>query len=272
MWRTSDSCARGRVDATKAGSQGVPQPQNSIGTFINQFARMGFNATYMIQMTACGHTLGGVHAANFPTIVVPGTATNDYQLFDNTFTFDNQIAVRYINGPDTDALAVRPSVAVTRNSDTVMFSYDNNATLKAMNDATVFNNMCSSILQRMIEVVDPSIVTLSPIIQPYEVKPRGLQPTLLSDGGSMKFSGDIRVRTTVRVTSSISSIQIVYKDRTGASAGTLSTAVSGTATGFDDSFTVCACGLIIWSMCVTNASFTVSAPRFLRIPLYHPSL
>lgn len=59
----------GRIDATQAGPIGVPQPQNPIGTFINQFARMGFNTTEMIQMTVCGHTLGGVHGDDFPTIV-----------------------------------------------------------------------------------------------------------------------------------------------------------------------------------------------------------
>ena len=32
--------------------------QNGRGVFSNQFARMGFNVTDMIQMTACGHTLG----------------------------------------------------------------------------------------------------------------------------------------------------------------------------------------------------------------------
>ena len=52
----------GRIDATAAGPVGVPLPQNSIFTFQNQFARFGFNATEMIALTACGHTIGGVHA------------------------------------------------------------------------------------------------------------------------------------------------------------------------------------------------------------------
>jgi hypothetical protein len=90
------------------------------------------------------------------------------------------------------------------------------------------------ILQRMIETVDTSIVTLSPIIAPYEVKPEGLQLTLLSGGATISFTGDIRVRTTTR---SVSSVSITYLDRTGAVGGTITTAVSGTASGFDDSFT-----------------------------------
>jgi hypothetical protein len=232
----------GRVDATKAGPPGVPQPQNAIGLFETQFYRMGFNTTDMIQMTACGHTLGGVHAGDFPNIVLPGTVPNDFQLFDNTFTFDNQIAVRYINGPDTDPLAVGISVSSGRDSDYTVFTADNNATLETMTDATTFSSVCSSILQRMIETVDPTIVTLSPIIQPYEVKPSGLQLTLLAGGTQLTFSGDIRVRTTVRTAAQISSVQILYTDRNGASGGTISTTVSGTANGFDDTFTVCSLG------------------------------
>jgi hypothetical protein len=229
----------GRVDATGAGPIGVPQPQNSQGTFENQFDRMGFNITDMIQMTACGHTLGGVHAGDLPNIVAPGTAPNDFQLFDNTVEFDNDIATRYIRGNDTDPLAVGISIANTRNSDTAVFTADQNVTLQAMTTATTFNNMCVSILQRMIETVDPKIVTLSPIIAPYEVKPTGLQLTLLSGGALLQFSGDIRVRTTVRSASQISSVQLVYTDRNGAAGGTITTAVSGTANGFDDSFIVC---------------------------------
>jgi hypothetical protein len=225
----------GRPDATAAGPPGVPQPQNGRGTFINQFARMGFNTTEMIQMTACGHAIGGVHAADFPNIVASGTAPNDFQLFDQTAAFDNQIAVRYINGPDTDPLSLGISVASGRNSDAAVFGADRNVTLKAMTNTGVFNSMCSTILQKMIETV-PNNVALSAIIQPYEVKPSDLQLTVLSGGTQITFSGDIRVRTTTR---SVSNVQLVYKDRTGANGGTISTTVSGTANGFDDSFSVC---------------------------------
>jgi hypothetical protein len=225
----------GRIDATIAGPMGVPQPQNVQGTLISQFERMGFNKTEMIQMTACGHTLGGVHAGDFPDIVAPGTVTNDFQLFDSTLTFDNDIATRYINGPDTDPLAVGISIAATRNSDTVTFTADGNVTLQALTNAATFNSVCQNILQRMIETVDPSIVTLSPIIAPYEVKPEGLQLTLLSGGATISFTGDIRVRTTAR---SVSSVSITYLDRNGAAGGTITTTVSGTASGFDDTFTV----------------------------------
>ena len=167
--------------------------------------------------------------------MTPGTAPNDFQLFDTTTNFDNDIAVQYINGPNSDPLAVGPSVASGRNSDVAVFGADNNVTLQAMTNAATFNSMCTSILQRMIETVDPAVV-LSDVIQPYEVKPTGIQLTLLSGGTLIQFSGDIRVRTTTR---SVSSVAVIYKDRTGAGSTSITTSTSGTANGFDDSFSVC---------------------------------
>jgi hypothetical protein len=211
----------------------------------------------MIQMVACGHTLGGVHSKNFPDIVPAGTAPNDFALFDSTTDFDNKIATRYINGPDTDPLAVGPVPG--KNADLAVFTADQNVTLKAMADAATFNSMCSSALQKMIELV-PTNVTLSDVIAPYDVKPAGLQLTLLSGGAQIKFSGDIRVRTTV---SQISGVQVVYKDRTGAAGGTIATSVSGTANGFDDSFSVYfSILLLLYSLADRNLSFTGSAPTY----------
>ena len=247
----------GRVDATQAGPLGVPQPQNGQATFKNQFARMGLSTVDMIQMVACGHTLGGVHSKNFPDIVPAGTAPNDFALFDSTTDFDNKIATRYINGPDTDPLAVGP--VPVKNADLAVFTADQNVTLKAMTDAATFNSMCSSALQKMIELV-PTNVTLSDVIAPYDVKPAGLQLTLLSGGAQIKFSGDIRVRTTV---SQISNVQVVYMDRTGAAGGTIATSVSGTANGFDDSFSVYfSILLLLYSLADHNFSFTGSAPTY----------
>jgi hypothetical protein len=227
----------GRKDVFVAGPMGVPQPQNGIGQFNNQFTRMGFSQTEMIQVTACGHTLGGVHAGNFPEIVVSNTAPNDYQLFDNSLAFDNAIATRYIGGPDTDALAVGISTNSGRNSDFAVFNADKNVTLQSFTNSTTFNTVCSTILQKMIEVVDPS-VNLTDVIAPYEVKPAGLQLTLLSGGTLLQFSGDIRVRTTVRSASQIASVQLAYNDRNGAAVTTpIVAAAGGTANGLDDSFT-----------------------------------
>ena len=231
----------GRIDATEAGSPGVPLPQNSLYTFENQFLRTGFNTTEMIAVTACGHTIGGVHAANFPQIVKAGSVPNDYALFDQTTVFDSKIASNYVSGKTADPLNVGPCVGSTRCSDAVVFGADGNATITALADPATFQTTCQAMLQKLIEVV-PSGVTLTDPIVPYEVKPSTIQLTLADAGGSnISFTGEIRVRTTVRAASSIASVQIVYKDRDGGNACggcSIDTTVKGTAAGFDDTFSV----------------------------------
>ena len=228
----------GRIDATEAGPVGVPLPQNSLFTFQNQFSRVGFNATEMIQVVACGHTLGGVHASNFPQIVPPGSAPNDVVHFDSTTKFDEKIASEYVSGQTKDPLVVGPAKSVGRDSDYRVFNSDGNVTISAMANPTTYTTTCKALLQRMIEVI-PSGVPLTDPIVPYEIKPTALQLTLLSGGSSIKFAGEIRVRTTSRPASQIASVDIIYKDRNGASscgACKISTVAKGNAAGFDDSF------------------------------------
>jgi hypothetical protein len=233
----------GRIDATFAGPLGVPQPQNQQGTFINQFARMGFTISEMVEVVACGHTIGGVHAVNFPLIVPAGTAPNDYAPFDTTAinagaSFDPKIAVEYMAGNTSDPLVVGPSVARQQNADTQVFTADSNTTIAALRDPAYFKQRCSAILQKMIETV-PSSVTLSGPIVAYDVKPYALQLTLQDGGNAVAFTGDIRIRTTIKAKSTIAKMEIFYKDRTGAS---VTNAIAATykddAFGFDDSFSV----------------------------------
>lgn len=232
----------GRVDATEAGPPGVPQPQNSLFTFQNQFLRTGFDTPQMISLVACGHTLGGVHTANFPQIVPAGSSPDDFKAFDSTgkTVFDEKIASEYVSGTSTDPLTVGPSQSVGRASDLRVFSADGNATITSMADPATFASTCQAMLQKMVEVV-PGSVTLSDIIAPYDVKPVALQLTLQGGGNEIEFSGEIRVRTTSRAASQISSVQLVYKDRTGGNncgGCNIMTATKGTAAGFDDNFTV----------------------------------
>lgn len=230
----------GRIDATEAGAVGVPQPQNSQYTFIQQFARMGFNTSEMIALTACGHTIGGVHAGNFPEVVKPGTVANDYQHFDSTTSFDEKIASSYANGTSTDPLAGTLARQNTFDSDNAVFTADNNVTIKKMASPSYFQSRCQTMLQRMIEVV-PSGVSLTDAITPYEVKPSNLQLTVQPGGTELQFTGRIRIRTTNLPANSISNVQLVYVDRNGAStcgSCTISTLKAGTANGFDDSFIV----------------------------------
>ncbi|KAL8996539.1 MAG: hypothetical protein Q9188_006548 [Gyalolechia gomerana] len=234
----------GRIDATEAGPPGVPQPQNSLVTFQNQFSRMGFDTTQMIAVVACGHTLGGVKSKNFPQVVPAGSAPNDFKEFDSTAIdstakFDEKIASDYVAETSTDPLVVGPAKAAGRDSDFRVFNSDGNATISSMADPATFQSTCQAMLQKMIEVV-PATVTLTDPIVPYDVKPVALQLTLEAGGSEIQFAGEIRVRTTSRPASQISSVQLVYKDRTGGSdCGTCKiTATSkGTAAGFDDSFT-----------------------------------
>lgn len=230
----------GRIDATEAGPPGVPLPQNSLYSFQNQFLRTGFNTSQMIAVTACGHTLGVVHAGNFPDIVLPGSAPNDDKLFDSTTKFDEKIASEYVAGNSTDPLTVGPAKAVNKDSDFRVFNADGNATITSLADPATFASTCQAMLQKMVEVV-PAGTTLTDPIVPYDVKPVAPQLTLQNGGSEIQFSGEIRVRTTSRPASQIATVQLVYKDRTGGSscgACTISATTKGTAAGFDDGFTV----------------------------------
>ncbi|KAF1969272.1 heme peroxidase [Bimuria novae-zelandiae CBS 107.79] len=222
----------GRVDATQAGPVGfVPQPQNAVTIFRNQFARMGLDDQGMVQFVACGHTIGGVHVADHPEITDKALAT-----FDKTpYSLDNSIAVEYMQGTTNNPLVVGQSVANRRNSDFKVFSgADRNVTISALAaDREVFDNACKTIFQKMIDQV-PSGVVLSDPVTPYEVKPYGLQLTLLDGGSKIRFTGDVRVRST---RGAVSQVQLTYTDRNRAVAQTpIDTTAKGIAAGFDDSF------------------------------------
>jgi catalase (peroxidase I) len=82
----------GRVDVWAAqSSDNTPVPEDPIQTLQESFRNMGFSATEMIALTACGHTIGGVRSSDFPQLVPPNTnysvpVIND---FDTTTAFDN---------------------------------------------------------------------------------------------------------------------------------------------------------------------------------------
>ncbi|KAK3501694.1 heme peroxidase [Neurospora crassa] len=229
----------GRKDATSSGSTGVPQPQNSAETFRQQFDRMGFSTEEMIQVTACGHTLGGVHSEEFPEIVPSGTGTNGQKPLDATdATFDNKVVTEYISGTTQNPLVVGPAVAVNRHSDFKVFNIDGNATMNGLTSATTFRDVCKTVLQKMIDTV-PSGVTLTDPIAPYAVKPVDMQLTLNSGGSSFLLSGYIRVRTTNRASGAIKNIKMTWKDRNGGCASrscSYTATVQGAGTGFDDTF------------------------------------
>ena len=61
------------------------------------FTRMGFTASEMIQLVACGHTMGGVRSSDFPNLVAPNPTEPDVPNFDTfdttTMQFDNKVYV-----------------------------------------------------------------------------------------------------------------------------------------------------------------------------------
>jgi hypothetical protein len=82
----------GRIDANVAGPLGVPDPSDSLDSLKNNFAKQGFNVSEMIQLVACGHTLGGVRYPDFPTVVA-ATSGTVVDLFDGTQQFDHNMFV-----------------------------------------------------------------------------------------------------------------------------------------------------------------------------------
>ena len=226
----------GRIDAIQAGAVGVPDAKDDAAKLKGEFARMGFSPTEMIQVVACGHTLGGVHSKEHPSIVPPNSTLLGVQDFDTTNnTYDNKVATQYLDGTTQNPLVVGPDVA--SRSDLRIFGVDGNKTVANMVNPGSYANTCSKILQKMIDTV-PSGVNLTDIIQPYPVKPSNLQLNVAPGGNSLIFSGQIRFWTNNVPASAISSFRLVYKDRTAAPGGSIDATALGDSAGFDDSFTV----------------------------------
>ncbi|KAF9264017.1 heme peroxidase [Marasmius fiardii PR-910] len=237
----------GRIDATTVNEKGVPEPTTDLETTKEQFAKAGFNDADMIAMVACGHTLGGVHANNFPEI------TNSSQApFDSSEAkFDNAVATEYFTGNTTNPLVVGPHAT---NSDMRIFSEssirpfcenrcsDNNATMRTLTDPDTFKSTCASILQRMIDTV-PSSVTLTDPILPVDIKPTSVKLSV-TNATHLRFEGYIRVRMTERQKQGPTPAQVTlpYKDTNGSECpGCVITANSatfqgGSGSGFDDWF------------------------------------
>jgi len=233
----------GRRDASDPNGRGIPAVDNSTASFRAEFFRMGLNPVEMIQLVACGHTLGGVHSQTFPQINPPGTHANEFAPLDSTNTrYDNQGVVEYLGGTTDNPLVRGPSASLGQNSDLRIFSSDGNATIRAMADPNAFKGVCRNILQKMLDSV-PSGVALSGPVEPYVVKPVDMQLTLQSGGESLLWTGYIRVRTTGIPVGEISSVGVTFKNRnSGADCGSFGCSVeasmAGTGSGYDDSFAV----------------------------------
>lgn len=231
----------GRRDATAAGALGVPQPQNSVSTFQQQFQRMGFTTEEMIQVTACGHTIGGVHQEEFPDLMPATGAVNGNVSFDTTdAVFDNKVVTEYLGGNTTNPLVVGISVKHNKNSDFKIYNADGNKTMSTLADASTFKTVCQKVLQKMIDVVPPGVALSEPVV-PYTVKPVNLQLTLTNGGSALQFSGYIRVKATGLADGAIRSVTLTYRDRRGStdcgsSSCSITSTIQGAGKGFDDIF------------------------------------
>ena len=228
----------GRIDATGPGPVGVPQPTDPMPQMIGKFRRMGFSPEEMVAMVACGHSIGGVHSAEHPDIVPPNTTplgTKDLD-FTNS-TYDNAVVTEYLDGTTQNPLVNGANPRAY--SDGRIFGLNNRQTVSALADPNAYANTCSGILAKLVNTV-PRGIQLSDVIAPYELKPTNLQLNVAADGQNLAFTGELRIHTNSMPASSISSVQLVYKDRTGVTnnAYTIAATSAGDANGFDDTFTV----------------------------------
>ncbi len=93
----------GRIDATGPGPSGVPEPETDIKTTLADFSGAGFNEEDAIGLTACGHTMGGVHHSTFSQVVTesavgPNNAGCRIAFDDTVASFDIDVVRQYLNG------------------------------------------------------------------------------------------------------------------------------------------------------------------------------
>lgn len=185
----------GRVDATEAGPSGVPEPTTDIDTTLATFASAGFDQAEAITLTACGHSLGSIHYANFPSIVddsvVTVNNTDGGDPFDTTpGVFDANVVNEYLEVTGNFGGALAAGANVSARSDFRLYNSDSNSTMQSIADETSFQTACNTVFKKLLNVV-PSNVTLSDVITPmeYKVIDLGLD---IDDNGAITLSGQIR--------------------------------------------------------------------------------
>ncbi|PPR02845.1 hypothetical protein CVT24_002323 [Panaeolus cyanescens] len=186
----------GRIDATGPGRAGVPEPHQDLQTHIENFRLQGFNPTEMIELVACGHTLGGVESADFPTIVdqPPGlpSSFSESAAFDGTTSFDTAVVTQYLDGSTLNPLVSGRNE--TTRSDLRIFSSDGNVTMKALSNPVVFKDRCKTLFERMLNTV-PANVNLTEVIELIPEKPQ--QAALRIVNGTLTFFVALRVAVPV---------------------------------------------------------------------------
>ncbi|KAJ7770508.1 L-ascorbate oxidase [Mycena metata] len=202
----------GRLDANVAGPFGVPNASDPLDSLTNNFAKQGYNVSEMIQLVACGHTLGGVRYPDFPTVVSADSNPSDVvvALFDDTQTFDHNIITQYLAGTTQDPLIVRNQSMA---SDRLVFGADGNVTMNAMSSADSFAQTCTTIFDKMLSTV-PSSVTLTDPIELLPVKVSGVQLTIDTAHQQLQLQASVRLV----LSSNNTSVKMYWCDRYGSAA------------------------------------------------------
>ncbi|KAJ6451735.1 heme peroxidase [Mycena sanguinolenta] len=202
----------GRIDATEAGPETVPEPQQDLDSHIAAFKRLGFNETEMIGLNACGHTLGGVRQADFPLIVTPDLPVG--VTFQVPIAFNTSIVHEYLNSTTINVLEVGSNIS-TR-SDLRIFSSDGNVTMNRLASSDVFNTECANLIGRMIDTV-PSTVTLTDPVGVIDYKVQAAM--LFPSNGSLIFLAAMRIVQDIFVVSEIlrpnRTVAMFWKERYG---------------------------------------------------------
>ncbi|KAF5322145.1 hypothetical protein D9619_001657 [Psilocybe cf. subviscida] len=228
----------GRQDVFVAGRKGVPEPQQELKEHVESFRLQGFNATEMIALIACGHTLGGVREEDFPTIVPTNNQPSNRRLdtFDSTPQFDSAIAIEYIAGTTRNPLVVNSNQTIL--SDLRIFSSDKNVTMNrqvsGLKDPNTFSQTCSTLLTRMIDTVRKGVTLTEPIVPiPFKLS----QQRFMFIGGELAFSTQFRILNTLndQTGSRKRTVRLFWCDRRGANAncadGTANVAVTVAGNG-----------------------------------------
>lgn len=186
----------GRIDATGPGSSGVPEPETDIKTTLGDFSGAGFNQEDAIGLTACGHTMGGVHHSTFPQVVTESAVGHSNAggriAFDDTVAnFDVDVVKQYLSETGNAGGPLVTTANKIVQSDLRLYISDNNATVQKLGQSPErFESTCATLITRMIETV-PRGVTLSPALDPRNMKTANVSLNI-DWSGSMTLSGFLR--------------------------------------------------------------------------------
>ncbi|KAF6236205.1 hypothetical protein HO173_005835 [Letharia columbiana] len=229
----------GRIDATAAGPSGVPEPETDLQDTLDDFSNAGFNTDDTITLTACGHSMGGVHHSSFPQAVpasaVSSTNTDGRIAFDETVSgFDIDTVNDYVHGTGDKGGPLVTTANKTVNSDFRLYNSDSNDTMTRLSaSASYFAGQCSAILQRMIETV-PQEVSLTTAVDPTattNLRPYGIALSV-NWKGTMTLTGYFRYIQISGAAAAPSTLPITLINRAGKTTTTSVTAsVSSSDTG-----------------------------------------